>query len=95
MGKKHKIIAGVLAGIFGLLVLSLFGLGYYMVFEIGDERGYIPLVVSVLIALAQIILGIMLHIRSNKYDYNAKGDCDTYYYCYYYDRCYVCNFSLH
>ena len=64
--KKHKIIAGLLAGVFALLVLGLFYLGYYLIFELNDLRGILPLAVSIIIASVQIVLGIIFYIKRNK-----------------------------
>ena len=64
--KKHKIIAGLLAGVFALLVLGLFYFGYYLVFELNDLRGILPLAVSLIVASVQIVLGIIFYIKRNK-----------------------------
>ena len=58
--KKHRIIAMVVAIImtFGLMALAFWGV--YLIAE-KNMRGLIPLIVAIVLSLAQIVSGILLY----------------------------------
>ena len=66
IGKRHKVLAGLLAGVFSFLLIGIFFFGAYLVFESGNMIGLIPMVLAVAISIVQIVFGIVMYIKKNK-----------------------------
>ena len=66
--KKYRIISRIIAivVIFGVIALALWGV--YLIFDLGNLLGIIPLSFAVLISLFQIVAGIVLYKKNHPQD---------------------------
>lgn len=59
--RKYRVLAIIIASISLIGILALFIWGGVLVFERGNKLGIIPIVIAVILSLAQIIAGLAFH----------------------------------
>lgn len=65
VGKKHRVIASLIAVVVTLGLLALGVWGVVLIVEQDNLLGIIPIVIAVLLSLAQIIAGILLYKKKH------------------------------
>lgn len=65
VGKRHRVIATLIAIAVLLTVIALFIWGLALIVDDSNMMGLLPLAIAVLISLAQIVAGIILYNRNH------------------------------
>ncbi len=64
--KKHRIVATLIAILLTVGIMSLGLVGIALLVEQGNSLGWLLVSIAVLLSLAQIICGILLHVRKKR-----------------------------
>ena len=65
-GRKHRGIAAVVAIVVTLGIMAMAIWGIVWIVEMNNPWGWAPLVIAIVLSVAQITLGILLYTRRNK-----------------------------